>query len=286
MTTVPAPTARPLAAGRPAARATRAARVLALVRAEMLLLLRNRTTLLSAVVLTPVGSVFLAGNILVPPDGGAPTGGGVATGSDPALGSAVLIMLLMFALTIVVYANITTTLVSRREELVLKRLLSGQPSRAEIIVACASPAVLVLVVELLLGAVALAVWFDPVRLRDAGSLLLGVVGGVVLFVLLAVASSGLTRTVESAQLTTMPIILVAIMLSGAVVPLEALPDVVGRVAAWTPMHPVVALTQHGLGVTEAAGGWSDLAQPLAALALWLAIAAFGALRWMRWEPRR
>lgn len=262
-----------------APRAGRAARILSLVRAELLLLVRNRTTLFNAVALAPLTVVFLA------------TLGIVPDGAESALAGMLLTALAALGLVIVVYYNLTTTLVARREELVLKRLLTGDVSRGEIITATATPAVLILVAQLVLGVVAAGIWFELPAVQNPAWVLLGVVGGVVVFALLAAASAGLTRTVETAQLTTLPILMVATALSGLAVPLHVMPDVVERVASWTPMYPVVALLQHGFGAVALdgsvpSGALADVAQPIAALAAWTVLGAVAARRWMRWEPRR
>src|SRR5690606_35636787 len=161
----------------------------------------------------------------------------------------------------------------------------------EIITATATPAVLILVAQLVLGVVAAGIWFELPSVQNPAWVLLGVVGGVVVFALLAAASAGLTRTVETAQLTTLPILMVATALSGLAVPLHVMPDVVERVASWTPMYPVVALLQHGFGAVALdgsvpSGALADVAQPIAALAAWTVLGAVAARRWMRWEPRR
>jgi ABC-2 type transport system permease protein len=264
-------TARPPA---PAAsrRAAPPARVWSLARAEVLLLLRNRTTLFNALAIAPATVGFLAW-----------VGAGAfpdTPGVDQETATFLLPSLAAIALVFVVYYNLTTTLVARREELVLKRLLTGQASAGEIVAACATPAVLVVVGQLVLGTVAIGVWFGLPAVANPLWLLLAVVGGVVVFVLLAVVSSGLTRTVESAQLTTLPVIMLTMALSGFTVPLDLLPDVVGTVASWTPMYPVVALLEAGFGSGAGVG------QPLLCLALWIVVGLAASRRWMRWEPRR
>ncbi|WP_164737387.1 ABC transporter permease [Georgenia sp. SYP-B2076] len=272
--------ARPSA--QPPRPAPAAARVGSLMRAEVLLLIRNRTTLFNAVVLVPVFIPIVAWSF------------GDLSGDTTAarhLGTILLMTLLTLAMVVVVYYNLTTTFVARREELVLKRLLTGQVTRAEVVLACATPAVLIMLAQVLLGVAATAVWFELPALANPVWLLIGLMGGTAVFVLLAVVSSGLTRTVESVQLTAMPVLLGATALSGAAVPLHILPPVVGQVAMWTPMYPVVALVQHGLGATAldgtvASGALADVTQPLVCLALWLALGVLGARRWMRWEPRR
>ncbi|PYF96316.1 ABC-2 type transport system permease protein [Georgenia satyanarayanai] len=262
-----------------APRASRPARMLSLVRAELLLLVRNRTTLFNAVALAPLTVLLFASLGMTPDSGGSAVAGMLLTS------------LVALALVIVVYYNLTTTIVARREELVLKRLLTGDVSRGEIITATAAPAVLVLLAQLVLGVVAMAVWLEAPTVQNPLWVAAAVVGGVVLFVLLAAASAGLTRTVETAQLTTLPILMVATALSGLAIPLHVMPDALETVAQWTPMYPVVALVQHGLGAvaldgTVASGALADVTQPLAALALWIVLGGLATRRWMRWEPRR
>jgi len=263
----------------PVRRASAAARVRSLGRAELLLLVRNRTTLFNALALAPATVGFLAW-----------IGAGSAPGlGDGAQGTATFLLttLVAIALVLVVYYNLTTTLVARREELVLKRLLTGEVSPTEIVVACATPAVAIVLAQLVLGAVAVAIWFTVPSVANPLWLVLGIGGGTVVFVLLAVVSSGLTRTVESAQLTTLPVIMVTMVLSGFTVPLDGLPDVVETVASWTPMYPVVALIEAGLGAEPGTDlSLSGLGQPLLCLTLWIVNGAWAARRWMRWEPRR
>jgi len=262
-----------------APRAGRLDRVLALVKAEVLLLVRNRTTLFNAVALAPLMVVFLS------------TVGMVPEGADSAVAGLLLTALVALALLFVVYYNLTTTLVARREELVLKRLLTGDVSRAEVVLACATPAVLVVLAQIVLGVAATAVWFELPTVQNPLWIVLAVAGGTILFALLAAASSGFTRTVEAAQLSTLPVLMVATALSGLALPLHLMPGAVEQVAQWSPLYPVVALLQHGFGAvapdgTVASGALGDVAQPVAAMAVWIALGVLAATRWMRWEPRR
>nr|MDT0665000.1 hypothetical protein [Micromonospora sp. DSM 115978] len=89
-------------------------RIGALGRAEALLLRRNAIALVTALAL-PAS--------LVPVLRSADEAGG-APGLD--LGAAVVIMLAAVALLFAVYYNLVTTLVARREDLVLKRLRTGE----------------------------------------------------------------------------------------------------------------------------------------------------------------
>ncbi|GAB2455506.1 ABC transporter permease [Xylanimonas ulmi] len=274
------PTARPAGPARRPARA----RVTSLARAELLLLLRNRTALFNALLL-PVMTVVIFGSIALANDPDA--------GARAALGARLLPMLLAYALMFVVYYNLTTTLVARREDLVLKRLLTGESSPGEVLAATAAPAVAIVLAQGALGAIAVVAMFGTPPLTNPLLALVALAGGMALFALLAAASAGLTKSVESAQLTTLPILVGALALSGTVAPLSASPEAMERIGRLTPLQPVFELMRLGVAGTGDDGAALTFAEtfqaagfPAAVLAVWLVAAAFAARRWMRWQPRR
>jgi ABC-2 type transport system permease protein len=114
-------------------------RIASLARGEALLLRRNPVALLTALA-TPAAMV-LATRASVP-DTAGPSGAGAA----------VVASLTAFTLLFVVYYNLVTALVARREELVLKRLRTGEASDAEILAGTAAPAVAIAWAQLLVGA--------------------------------------------------------------------------------------------------------------------------------------
>lgn len=256
-------------------------RIGSLARAELLLLLRSRVTLFNSIVVPPLAVSVVATATIDVSQGLRSTSYAVI----------LLTSFLVVALPFVVYYNLTTTLVARREQLVLKGLLTGEASRREVIVACAVPTVLVMWAQLVLVAVVASIWLNLPVPSNALWLALALVAGTALFVLLAVVSSGLTRSVEAAQWTTTPLLIASMVLSNGFMPVGAFPPALGAVAQWTPMYPVVALFQHGWGTAGLdgvvrSGGLQAVAQPLVCLTLWLVVAALAAKRWMRWEPRR
>jgi ABC-2 type transport system permease protein len=112
-------------------------------------------------------------------------------------------------------------------------------------------------------------------------------------VLLAAASTAFTRTPESAQITTLPLVVAATALSGMFFPLDVLPETLTTVARLLPVTPITELLRLGLtgtswdGATvDAAGAWAAGLQPLAVLAGWLVLGALAARTWFRWAPRR
>jgi ABC-2 type transport system permease protein len=115
-------------------------RVLALAAAEMRLLLRNRTAVMSSVLL-PLAVVAAVGAITV-------SNGGTVDG--PGL----LVSALGITLTFVTFYNLVTTFVARREERVLQRMRTGELTDGEVLLGTSVPTLLVTVVQIALVAVA------------------------------------------------------------------------------------------------------------------------------------
>ena len=256
---------------------SRLRRVGALARAETLLLLRNRTAVVNSV-LSPLLLVAL-----VPP----------FSSGDAPLGQALLVAAAGFTLVFLTYYNLVVTYVARREALVLQRMRTGELSDGEVLAATAVPTLLVTVVQLVLvaaGVVVLGEWRAPV---DPVLSVLAVLLGAVLMVVLATVSSVYTRTPESAQITTLPVVVGATALSGLFFPLSVLPEALAAVARLLPVTPVVELVQLGLtgrtwdGETVAGAElwWAALA-PLAIAAAWVVLAGMASRRWFRWAPKR
>ena len=253
-------------------------RVGALARAEALLLRRNPIALLNALGTPLVGVVLLNA---FPPQGDA----------APLPSAGIAVTLTAFALLFTLYYNLVTTLVARREELVLKRLRSGESSDGEILLGAAAPAVAITWWQFSVGVVAgmvlvgMGVPVNPILVVAA------VVLGTVVFVLLAAASTAMTRSVEMAQLSTLPVVVISMVLGG-LFPVGMLPESVQWVAQVLPLTRVVDLLWLGLtGATRdgtTAGEWAatgGIPATLLVLAAWVVAGALASRRFMRWEPR-
>ncbi|MGY1811512.1 ABC transporter permease [Blastococcus sp. SYSU D00820] len=277
MTAVDQPTPTPPAPVPPPGR-SRVRRTSVLAGAETRLLVRNRTALVNSVLLP----LLLVAAV---PAFGLDRGG--------AAGPQLLVAAVGITLVFLTYYNLVTTFVARREELVLQRMRTGELTEAEVLLGTAAPTLLVTVVQVSLVAAGVAVigeWIAPV---DVVLPLLALLGGGALMLLLAIASTSFTRTPESAQITTLPVVMATTALSGLLFPLSALPEQLAQVARLLPLTPVVELAQLGLaGRTEdgtavdAAGAWAAAPLPLAVLGAWLVAAAVVAPRVFRWAPRR
>src|SRR4051794_26759931 len=260
-------------------RGSRRRRVRALASAEIGLLLRNRTAVVNAL----LGPVLLLASV-----GTIDASNGLELDGPRLIASAIGITLIM-----VVYYNLVTTFVARREELVLQRMRTGELTDREILLGTAVPTLLVAVVQVLVVGVGVGVlgkWSAPV---DVVLPLLALLGGGALMVLLAAATTSFTRTVEAAQFTTLPLVVAATLCSGLLVPLSGFPDRVAEVFRLLPLTPVIELSRLGLaGETwngqpvDTVGAWTAAPVPLLVLAGWLVVGAVVARRVFRWAPRR
>jgi ABC-2 type transport system permease protein len=255
-------------------------RVAALARAEGVLLRRNRIALLTAVAL-PAGLVFWL------------SASGMNAGGFRGTKAALLVTwLAVAALLMPVYYNLVTAMVARREELVFKRLRTGEATDAQILAGTATPAVAIAWVQVAVAVVAAVAVSGLAAPADALLVLAALILGTAAFVLLAAVTTAVTRTVELAQVTTVPVLLLSFVFNGLTFPLAAAPEPVRSIAQALPLTSVVTMLRLGLTGAAAGGGRLGLAAaagaaaiPVLVLALWIAAAAWAARRWFRWEPR-
>ncbi|MFE4826270.1 ABC transporter permease [Streptomyces sp. NPDC056672] len=252
---------------------TVAGRLGALGRAEFTLLVRNRTALFAAL-FVPVAMIGAIKSSL----GGIDLGRTGMNAVEAALSGGIGMVLIM-----AVYANLASAYTARREELVLKRLRTIEVSDREILAGTALPAVSLAFVQSAVM-IAAGVAFLGIRAPQRPVVLVGgLLAGLVLLTALAAVTSAFTRTVESAQLTTMPLFMISVLGSGLFIPLEALPERIASVCELLPVTGVMTLIRAGwLGGGE---GYDLFGAALGALA-WTVLAVFAAERWFRWEPRR
>jgi ABC-2 type transport system permease protein len=234
-------------------------RAVAVGQAELKLFWRNRTALFNSLVMP----LLIAPVLLAADTDGVP----------------LVIGLIGFVLLMAIYYNLVTTFVARREELVLKRLRVGELTDPEILLGASLPSVVVALVQMTLFAVIVGVLTGIALPSKPWFLLLGIAGGVAVFVLLAAASSAFTRTVEMAQVTSLPVLVACLLGSGVFFPLSMFPEGVGTVLRLLPLSPVLELLR---------AGWhhGPVLQPMIVLAVWIGLGTYAVRRWFRWDPRR
>ncbi|MCB5169663.1 ABC transporter permease [Streptomyces bambusae] len=248
-------------------------RLAALGRAELTLLARNKNNLFIAL-LMPVAMISVLRSSLsgIGP-GDLPMGAGAAT----MIGGTGMVLIL------VVYMALVSAFTARREELVLKRLRTGEATDLEILAGGSLPAVVLALLQVLLltagGAIVLGLGAPEQPLL----LVAGLVVAVVLLVPAAALTTAITRNVESAGITTLPFFLLSAIGSGMMLPTDVLPDRVADVCELLPLSGAMQLIRAGW--TGGTGAGELLGAALTALA-WIVITVFAVRRWFRWEPRR
>lgn len=218
---------------------------------------------------------------------------GITDSGDDSAAALLVTSLLGYVLLAAVYYNLVTTYVSRREELVLKRLRAGELGDSAILTGIAAPMVAVATAQMLVFVVAGAILLGLPMPVNAPLMLAGAAGGVVVFVLLAAACAPFTRTAEAAQVTTLPVLLACLLGSMLYPVLDDAPGAVSVLLRALPLTPVVDLLRLGwLGTTGDAapvgfaGAFGAALPPAAIIAAWIGVGLVAVRRSFRWEPRR
>ncbi|MBU7597482.1 ABC transporter permease [Streptomyces sp. P38-E01] len=247
-------------------------RITALGRAELTLLLRSKASLFTVLFL-PVIFTFA---MRQPADELDLAGTGLTVGT--VLVPASIGFVLIFA----VYSNLVGVYVARREELVLKRLRTGEANDAELLSANALPSMIVALVQSVLLLVGGAAVLDLEAPQRFDLVVVGVLLGLVMMSALAALSSRFAGTTESAQLIPLPMMMVSMLGSGVFVPLEVLPDRLAEICRFLPLSPVMELVRGGWAGTLEGG---DIAAALVIGLAWAVGSVLAVRRWFRWEPR-
>ncbi|WP_234432594.1 ABC transporter permease [Streptomyces sp. MUSC 125] len=250
-----------------------ARRLRALARAELTLLIRNRGAVVTALVVPLVLplSVRPALDQLDLKKQGL------------SMGTVLLTTAIGFSFLFAVYTSLVSAYVARREELVLKRLRTGELSDTEILTGTALPATAVGLAQAVVLSVGCAALLHIGAPKAPQLLVPGVLAGLVVSAALAALTASVTRTTESAQVTALPLVLVSMVGSGVAIPAEVLPGRLASVCAFLPLSPAIRLVRAGWsGQLSAHEAFGALATALA----WTIAAVFAVRRWFRWEPRR
>lgn len=251
---------------------TAAGRMRSLARAELTLLVRSKGTLFAAVVVP----------LVLPFSIRSATDSMDLEGTGLSLGTILLPASVGFSLLFAVYIALTTIYVTRREELVLKRLRVGELRDTEILTGAALPSLCIAVAQIALLVTGCVIILDLGAPKAPHLAVAGLLLGLVLAASLAAVTAAFSRSAESAQVTSMPVVLVSMLASGITVPLEILPDGLARICELLPLTGVISLVR---------GGWTgtmsgaDALTALATAVAWTLLAVFAVRRWFRWEPR-
>ncbi|MER5336908.1 hypothetical protein [Micromonospora sp. NPDC002717] len=187
----------------------------------------------------------------------------------------VLLQVVFFAL-FTLYLTITTTLATRRNDLFLKRLRSGESSDAAILLGLVVPVVVLLAVQLgiVLAAMFIAGASAPER---PWPLAVGIVGFVAASAAVGILTGNITPSAASAQVTSLPFL--AFGAGSAIWAMLA--------HEWyIALLPGGALTVLVHAAYEASTTPEQLALAAGSLAAWTIAPALIAYKTFRWEPRR
>lgn len=252
-------------------------RIARLTRWNAVLLARNRLTFAYAALLPLVPlALLLAG------ERGSETVGANAVGT-----------VFLAAVLFPVYYNLLSQFVNRRDELVLKRMRTGETRDGELLVSIALPG---FVIALIVAAVAVPIAAAGGQRLPLNPVLyaVAVVAVAGMFIALSLWTAAWTRSAESAQLTSLPIILLA-SVGPLTVSIPEMSDALRSVLEVTPGAAMVELVRvgwFGLDGPEAkeatlslAQTWSQAGPPLLVIVGWTAVAVVLAKRSLRWEPR-
>ncbi|MET9411611.1 ABC transporter permease [Streptomyces sp. NPDC002935] len=259
--------------GAGATRTTAAGRMGALARAELTLLGRSRATL-AAAVFVPLAMPFMLRSNVDQMN---------LKGTGLTVGSILLPSSIGFSLLFAVYSSLVNVYTARREELVLKRLRTGELGDVEILVGAALPSVATGLAQCVILTVAYEVTLGVGAPEAPHLVLLGLLLAFITWPALAAVTASFSRSVEGAQLAATPLTLVSLVGSGTFIPLETLPDGMASFCELLPLTPVITLIR---------GGWTghlsahDTTGALVTAVAWTVIAVFAVRRWFRWEPRR
>ncbi|OAK54483.1 ABC transporter permease [Rhodococcus sp. Eu-32] len=248
-----------------------------LSRSEFTLLLRNRVLLFNAMVMPLLFPIVV---LVIGRDDGLP---------DTVVSGALEVFAL-FLLVFLVYYNLLSAYATRRDELVLKRLRTGEATDNQILLGPAVPsfALTVILTIALTAIIALLGGGLPV---NPVLFVAGLGGGAAMFAALALITSSFTRNAEAAQITSLPVILVA--MAGTSFLRNIVPESLDRIIDLTPMAAVLDLVNLGwLGTTDpesapltAAQTFSPAVMPLVVVAAWIVGSVVVAKTHFRWEPR-
>ncbi|ADG80111.1 ABC-2 type transporter OS=Tsukamurella paurometabola (strain ATCC 8368 / DSM / CCUG 35730 /CIP 100753 / JCM 10117 / KCTC 9821 / NBRC 16120 / NCIMB 702349/ NCTC 13040) OX=521096 GN=Tpau_3532 PE=4 SV=1 [Tsukamurella paurometabola] len=253
----------------------------ALAHAEYLQFRRNKTLLFMGTVF-PIGLPLLLFFI----------GGG--DGPRTALGVAnTLEMFALTAMLMVQYYSVLSMVTTRRSEGVLKRLRTGEASDLQILAAPAVPGAALTLLGTVIVAGALFAAGGPLPVNPL-LLLIALIGGLVIFTLLALATSAVTKNAEAAQITSIPVMVLSMVGLAGIRPI--LPDQLARIADWTPFAAVADLIRLGeaglapgaptdAAALDFAATFAETGRPLATLVIWTVISVALVHQLFRWDDR-
>ena len=202
-------------------------------------------------------------------------------------------MFALMALLFVQYYSVLSMITARRSEGVLKRLRTGEAADWQILLAPMVPGAILSVAGMVLVAVVTYGAGGPAPVNPL-AMAIALVGGVAAFSVFALATSTFTRNTEAAQITSLP--LMAVAMAGLASLRTVMPEGLADVVTWTPFAAVsdlmslgvagkVATARESADALTLAGTMGEIVSPLAILAAWTVLALALTRRSFRWDDR-
>lgn len=238
--------------------------MLDIARSELAQIFRNRSVLITGFFMPVAASVFFVWRREI-----------FASVGQGFIAALVVFTIAAFGL----YGSAVTSLAGRRQNLFLKRLRSTSASDAGILVGMVLPATVLAAIQTIVVLVVLAVVTG--RPSDLVLIVLGALLVLAMMIGLGLATAGVTRSPEHAQVTTLPISLgvIAIVNWVAITGSEEL-TVLKRALPGGAATELLTRAWDG-GVPGA-----DVLVLVAPTLAWVVVSAALALQYFQWEPRR
>ena len=239
--------------------------MLAIARSELIQIFRNRLVMVTGLVIP----VAISGYFVYEHERFSDLG------SVGYIAAIVMLTVMAFGL----YTTAVTTLASRRQNLLLKRLRSTAASDASILTGLVLPITAVALVQVVLILVVLgAVTTEPAQIP---LLAVAILATTAMMVALALATAGLTNSPEHAQVTTLPVAL-SVLAVASWVGITGTEDF----ARLKRLLPGGSATEMVLNAWNGGVPLLDSIPLLATTLGWVAVSVALARRLFRWEPRR
>jgi ABC-2 type transport system permease protein len=212
---------------------------------------------------------------------------------DPSVGAGAIVTMWLVVGLFPIYYNVLSQFVNRRDELVLKRMRTGEARDSELLISIALPGVTTGLVLTALAVPIAAVIDQPLPVNPMLYATLAVIAAV-MFTAFAYWTAAWTKNAEAAQLTSLPLIFL-VSIGPLTDAIPDMPDLLRDILSRTPGAAISDLVRIGWFGFEEAGAtaptlafaetWGQAAGPLLVIAAWTYVALALARRSMRWEPR-
>ncbi|AHI02421.1 membrane protein [Corynebacterium falsenii DSM 44353] len=203
-------------------------------------------------------------------------------------------LLLLMAVTYVLFYSVLSMATTRRDEGVLKRLRTGEARDRDILIAiCMPSAVFVLIAAIVTPIIVMVMGSAPPV--NVGFYILAVLCGIVLGATTGFITSTYTKNAEAAQVTSFPVVILAMLSLTMVRPF--LPDALQVIGEKNPFGLMLDLVNIGwAGVVAPEPGENPMSKSFAdtlregglvaiQLVVWCVALVYVTQRVMRWDPR-